>query len=340
MRALLPAVPILLTLMVSGCTIPGIPCIPGLTCGQTVEETHDVIVIESLQALPSNVPPGGTIKLIAVISNVADIDAEIKDVPVYVELYDYCSGLFIKPADAQRKIENLLRGEKRQIEWTLQSLPREQVPVKTECTLKIRAKYQYSTKSITTLHLIDYAEMQRRISEGTYKEIGSYTSVGYGPIKPYITVEGTQPIPVENNNINTVLSLQIKNKGNGFLSGPFCQDGKSYCGGCSTDTQNKEDPGPIITRDQVKITSAGDSISGSIAQKLSTALNDFFKETCGSSTKYIKLIKKESTPMPCTIAGMDIGNVPVESTKTIQAEIENYWYEFRKEIKVTVEPKF
>ena len=44
-----------------------------------------------------------------------------------------------------------------------------------------------------------------------------------------------------------------------------------------------------------------------------------------------------------------IENVPVESTKTIQAKIGDikngkpvnaYWYEFRREIKVTVEPKF
>jgi hypothetical protein len=329
MRPLLLILPIILTLSVSGCTIPGMEgfCIPGLTCGATVEETHDVIVIESLQALPSNVPPDGTIRLVAIVSNVADVDAEIRDVKeIQVELYDYCEGLFGEVNDAKQSI-NLLRSEKKQVEWTLQALSRTQVPVKTECTLKVRAKYQYATKSITTLHLIDYAEMQRRISEGTYKEITSYRSIGYGPIKPYIIVEGTQPIPVDDNSINTVLSFQVKNRGKGFLS---TKDDKS------------DATGPAIKEGQIKI-EAQNQIS-----KIGTELNTHITNYLNKNNKAIKLIKGESTKIMCPFSGK-IGEVPVESTKTLQAsigEIENgeakngYWYEFRKEIKVTVEPKF
>jgi hypothetical protein len=322
--------PIMLTLLVSGCTTPDVLCfIPGL-CGQVVEETHDVIVIESLQALPNNVPPEGTIRLVAIVSNVADVDAEITKLDnIQVELYDYCEGLFSKISDAKQTI-NLLRGEKQQVEWTLQALPRTQVPVKTECTLKVRAKYPYTTKSITTLHLIDYAEMQRRINEGTYKEIGSYTSVGYGPIKPYITVEGTQPIPVEDNKINTVLSLQIKNRGKGFLS---------------TENDTIDSTGPTIKDKQILL-DAQDKDSMKIKDKLEGCIDNYMK----ANSNELKLIKGESTKIMCTFSDdFEIGKVPVESTKTIQASIgkvENgkpvngYWYEFRKEIKVTVEPKF
>jgi hypothetical protein len=326
MRQFLLTLPVLLVLLSSGCTSTDF-CIPGLTCGTVVEETHDVIVIESLQALPSNVPPDGTIRLVAIVSNVADVNAEIKDVSVDVQLYDYCEGLFEKIPDAeltQNKI--LLRGQKEQVEWTLKALPRTQVPVKTECTLKIRARYPYATKSITTLHLIDYAEMQRRISEGTYKEIGSYQSIGYGPIKPYITVEGTQPIPVSNNAINAVLSLQVKNRGNGFLSPAGNTD-------------------PVIKREDIEIY-AVDSIAKKIAEQLKKCRdNDIPADG-------LKLIKGESTKIMCELGkDIEIGNVPVESTKTIQVSIgfnedgsynkdKAYWYEFRKEIKVTVEPKF
>jgi hypothetical protein len=362
MRQLLLAVPLILTLFVSGCTIPGLPsgfCIPGLTCGTTVEETHDVVVIESLQALPNNVPPGGTIKLVAVVSNVADIDAEIRNVDVHVQLYDHCEGLFTltgssggtQSQDKKTLTIKLLRGEKKQIEWTLTALPKAQVPVKTECTLKVLAKYPYTTKSITTLHLIDYAEMQRRINEGTYKEIGSYTSVGYGPIKPYITVEGTQPIPVEGNKINTVLSLQIKNRGRGFLSTPYCEGDECKKYKCPSTKGGTDDAGPIIRRDQISVTAVGqDQISKDIAEELhkggdnNDALDDFFTSKCADGTyggkTYVKLIRGESTPMPCTVEKQDVRNVPVESTKTLQASISDYWYEFRKEIKVTVEPKF
>ncbi|MCK4713947.1 MAG: hypothetical protein KAT35_00100, partial [Candidatus Aenigmarchaeota archaeon] len=93
MRQLLLAFPVLLVLLSSGCTDTDF-CIPGLTCGQVVEEAHDVIVIESLQALPSNVPPDGTIRLVAIVSNVAKVNAEIKNVEkIHVDLYDYCGGL-------------------------------------------------------------------------------------------------------------------------------------------------------------------------------------------------------------------------------------------------------
>lgn len=345
MRIPLLALPIFLTLLVSGCTIPGIPCIPGLTCGQTVEETHDVIVIESLQALPNNVPPDGTIKLVAIITNVADVDAEITKLDnIQVELYDYCEGLFqltgssggTQSNDKKTLSINLLRGEKKQVEWTLKALPRDRVPVKTECTLKIRAKYPYATRSITTLHLIDYVEMQRRINEGTYKEITSYRSIGYGPIKPYLTVEGSQPIPVdEKNEINAVLTFQIVNRGKGFLSSP------------------DDKPEPVIgwssIKDNIKAVST-DDISTNIENKLKTCIQKYFDDNKreGDSEGRVKLIKGESTKMPCTISGIG-GKVPVESTKTIEVsvgKIDNrkpvipYWYEFRKEIKVTVEPKF
>lgn len=311
--------PILLIILTSGCTMPGGFCIPGLTCGATVEETHDVIVIESLQALPNNVPPGGTIQLVAIVSNKADMNAEIKTIDeVQVELYDYCSGLFEVTGDLKKTEENFLRGEKRQVEWTLKAKPKSQVPVKTECNLRILARYKYSTTSITTLHLIDYTEMQRRINEGTYSEVGSYISVGYGPIKPYIRVEGTQPIPVTDDEIGTTLSFQIINRGNGFLS-----------------AQNGEVPatGAAITKENNGIKISGlDTFTENVAKKINECNKIIPKEG-------LKLIKGESTKIPCTLQG-NFGKVPVESTKTLKAEVNDYYYEFRDSIKVTVEPTF
>jgi hypothetical protein len=291
-------------------------------------------VIESLQALPSNVAPGGNIQLVAIVSNVADINAEISEkIPVDVELYDYCSGLFdVSPTKEVGGIKKaiqtieLLRGEKEQVEWTLTAKPKSQVPVKTECNLKVLARYPYATKSITTLHLIDHTEMQRRINEGTYSEVGSYISVGYGPIKPYIRVEGTQPISVVNNKVDTVISLQIINKGRGFLT---TKDGK---------TDPKNPTGPSIKKDMIIITGVDDfakEIKGTLEECKNSKIDD----------KGLKLINGESTKIPCEITDANANNVPVESTKTLIAQVgewdkKPYYYEFRKEIKVTVEPKF
>jgi hypothetical protein len=353
MRQVLLLLPVIFTILTSGCTMPSDFCIPGFTCGQTVEETDDVIVIESLQALPDNIPPGGQLKVIAIISNVADIDAEIRQVPVTMELYDYCSGLFEEPTPSIKQgIGELQRGEKKQVEWTLKARDRASVPVKTECDFKIRAKYPYATKSLTTLHFIDYAEMQRKINDGTYSEVGSYTSVGHGPIKPYITVEGTQPIAVTNDEVSLTLSFQIKNTGGGFLS----TEGDEGCkiqrsSGTTGGTAITEDIGPVIRYDQVSIqTVSGQSELQQIGSNFLGKLEQFFKEDCSPGGPSAKLIRKETTPMPVTLETFKFTNNPLESTATILSSVGEvdtdgkptnaYWYEFRDEVKVTVEPRF
>ncbi len=352
MRLALLSLPLMLILLTSGCTSLGGFCIPGFTCDTLVEETDDVIVIESLQALPDNIPPEGTLKLVAIVSNVADVDAEIQEVPVFVHLYDHCSGMFtiqdvqggaegtevvaqgVEKNSAVQK--TLLRGEKAQIEWTLKAGGRESIPVESECTFKVRAAYQYATKSLTTLHFIDYQEMQRQISEGAYKQTGSYISTGHGPIKPYLRVEGTQPIPVsaegggDTNQVNTVLSLQVVNKGSGFLSSWFGHD---------PDTE-----GNSIKKDLVSFQVSQDT-QGS-------GFKSFLNEDCRAKIpeKGLKLIDGESTKIMCPMEDMEIGKVPVESTRTIQVLLgetgadgditQGYWYEFRKQATVKVEPRF
>jgi hypothetical protein len=314
MRQTFLALPIIIVLAVSGCTsLPGNFCIPGLTCGATNEETNDVIVIESLQAFPSEVTDSGTIKLSAIVSNVASINAEQKIVDVTVELYDYCPGIFKIISGKSIIPIRLLRGEKKQLEWTLQAADSKTIPVKTECTLKVRAKYRYSTTSITTLHLIDNKEMQRMLADGTYEAVGSYQSVGYGPIKPYINIEDEQPIPVENGKpVNIAFSIQLVNRGKGFLSG--------------TDYS--------IEGNKFKIESVERT------SDLKSALDACKSQYLNINNNQIKFIKGESAIIPCSVSISNIGNVPIETTKTVKASIEDYDYEFRQEITVKVNPRF
>jgi hypothetical protein len=320
MRSLLLALPILLTLAVSGCTIPGVPCIAGITCGGDVEKTHDVIVIESLQALPNEVSDEGTIKLVAIVSNVADIKAEVTNVDVTVDLYDHCQGLFSSVTPDTPKIIKLLRGEKKQIEWTLKAADSTAVPVETDCILKVRAIYDYTTKSITTLHLIDNTEMLRRLNEGTLKHVDSYQSLGYGPIKPYINIEDSQPIAVESGKpLDVAFTIQVVNRGSGFLSGSD----------------------PAIPEGNFEITEIGQDLKDTkITQKLTGELVGCLKKYTGANENKIKLIRGESAMIPCSAEVEDPGPIAVETTKSILAVLSNYKYEFRKEIRVTVKPRF
>jgi hypothetical protein len=117
-----------------------------------------------------------------------------------------------------------------------------------------------------------------------------------------------------------VLSLQVKNRGKGFLT---------------TSDGTLGPTGPIIQKEELDIVAvAKDTISSEIAAELKTCKDKNFP------AQGLKLIKGESTKISCPLTKTLSANVPVESTKTLQASVGEYWYEFRKEITVTVEPKF
>ncbi len=311
--------PLVLIIVTSGCTLPGGFCIPGFPCAPTHEEEHDVYVISSLNAFPKEVSPNQDLRLVAIVENKATRALEGGDSLVTVELYDYCEGLFTTDDDESREI-GLIPGEKAEISWTLHS--NENTKLVSTCKLKIRAKYKYTTNSVTQVYLIDYAEMQRQLNEGTFTEQASPYSGSFGPLKPYLTIEDTQPIPVQNtgtddSTVSTVFGFQIKNKGNGFLTN------------CGDEKEGGQNPG--ITSEQIAITAQGGE--GNQLQKL---LED---EIDNLNNKKLILIGKESPKLILAVNDWDVGNIPIKTTKVIEATINGYCYEFRKEIDVNVQPK-
>ena len=248
-----------LVILSSGCTIPGLgveipglPSIPGLWGPTIVQYEHDIVVIKSLEAVPSEIDAGQTAKILAYIENRGDK----KVTGVHVELYDYCEGLFIpklimcgnQNVDIRQgttvcPIEEMLPGEIVPVMWTVCQNKAEAVKVRTICPpdgMKVLVRYPYETTSLTTISLISLEEMQREIIERAYRPTESYIAVGQGPIKPYLTVEDRQPVPVfdiqpgvriptedgsgfiQSTNVGvpsarTVLKLQLKNMGTGQL---------------------------------------------------------------------------------------------------------------------------
>jgi len=334
-------IPVILVVFTSGCTIPGIGpvCLPFLPCERVVEFEDDVIVIKSLDALPQTVSPSQQIRLVAYIQNVGkepvpqnDLGSALAGQKIIVNLYDYCEGLFSdikvncegqeKPNQHECEITNLLPGQVKEIDWTLKAGSKEQVPLKTECDLKVSVTYPYKTTSLTQITFIDYQEMQRQLSEGTFRKRDSYIVSGYGPVKPRITVEDQQPIPIpvqQNEPGRTVVALKIKNSGKGYLCRPAGTiEGDEKTTGIICDSK--------IPKDNIKI-EWGDLnfVSGG-----SCTLNPIPDE--------VTIIKKESPPLLCEIELSGGVNLPKETTKHVTTEIE-YLYEFRKELKVTIEPK-
>ncbi len=333
-------VSLLSVVAVSGCTVPSQLCvIPGLCGGGKSEMANDVVVIKSVQALPAKVSPGQQVKLQVYVENIGN--REVKDVEV--SLYDHCwmfSKIKVECPDGSKnrgeipdpddgkgvRCENikLLPHQTKSVSWTLTS--DSTIALKSQCELKMYAKYHYSTESRTSVTFLNYKEYQKMLDEGKFRPVKSYITEGYGPIKPYLTVEDEQPIPVKREAGGTfTLGFQIKNKGGGFLSEENIKvDNVDVSGNALGGKYNI-----------AKKVDGGTSISSNKDDNVFMSLKDCLKEKAKDG---FTLIGKESPKVICQIPLPDNINLPKQSTVYVNTKVE-YDYEFRKSVKVTVEPK-
>ncbi len=368
MKKFLPLI-VLLLVFSSGCTvpilniqIPGLPDLPGF--GPTVvQHEHDILVIKSFEAVPDEIDAGQTSKLVAYIQNVGD--ATIPN--VHVDLYDYCEGLFTPrvltcgpeqravtlgtQGDTECDIARILPGEIVPIIWSVCQNRADPVKVRTVCPpdgMKMSVKYKYTTTSITTVSLMSLSEMQRELIERTYTTTESYIALGQGPIKPIITVEDKQPVPVftvnpgdsplTNPNVpdsRTVLKLQLKNMGSGRL-------------------ETKTDGILGISGKNIKITGIGSNydlkpidpdVKGDANEEDITCLFAPNGEGVkGNENKWdkevVRLIGKESSPYFCRIDLSTLKDkVSSRTTRQVTVTVKDYEYMLTKNVFLTISPK-
>lgn len=343
-KGLLFVAPLILVMVTSGCTVPylnvQVPCIlPGFGCTVATEQTSDVVVIKSMEALPVKTNPDGQIKVVAYIQNVGDESIPQPGVgidnKVEVSLYDYCTGLFTLEStqcgadnagggDGKCTISSLNRGEAVPVYWTLKARSKDIIPVVTTCDLKASVSYAYKTSATSAITFIDYDEYQRQLAAGTFNPITSYISEGYGPVKPYITVEGEQPIPsviIDKNSgerkITANLAFQAVNKGTGILvNNNICYE--------NIEVENQK------MADQIKTCISNCAQTSGPCQINSYASN-------WETSKIIPFIKKETSKCKCQVS-IDATNLERTQTEYVTSRL-TYFYEFRKSLTVTVEPK-
>jgi hypothetical protein len=331
---LLPII-LFLVISVSGCTgLESIPflssfCIPGLTCTQVVQYENDILVISTLDAIPSTISTGQQFRLSAWIENrgaeTVPQTSEGITQKVTIKLYDTCEGLF-KPievtcpnvqatARTECQIDSILPKQKVPIFWTLTAYDKDKIPLETSCNLKVLVQYRYRTKSITSISFIDYTEMQRQMNENKFTPITSYITEGYGPIKPYLTVEDQQPIPLgspgSSSNPTFSMAFQIKNQGSGFLS----------------KAADETSPSVVIKQGDIAITQN--------TQFLSDNIDTLIKNKIPQSG--LTFIGKETPKYTFATKTPDRGKVEKIATYYVTTRVD-YSYEFRKEIKVTIKP--
>jgi hypothetical protein len=183
---------------------------------------------------------------------------------------------------------------------------------------------------------VDYTEYQRMLNDNKYTPITSYITEGYGPIKPYLTVETTQPIPVENKQYAAgqeptfQMAFQAKNKGSGFLSNLF----SNY------DSTGKETQIIKIRNQDINVLSNAGTTGSTSTYNLGDLVS---KKIRGDSTAGnngigdLQLIGTESPKQTFSIEAPFRNKIEKVATYYVTSSID-YMYEFRKEIKVTIKP--
>jgi len=309
--------PLISVVIVSGCIIPG-------WGGDTTTGESNVIVIESLSAIPSTIQTQQSVKLVAILKNQGQekVPQTNRGVTGAIEanLYNYCPGLFKLPSEESGivcsggskeqsseggydicKLESLTVNEKRQVEWTLEQSP--ETLVEASCDMEMSVRYPYKTTGLTTIHMINSDELQRQITEGTYQDKGSSITKGEGPVKVWFEVSDSQPVSVPHAGEGQMtLELNIKNTGSGRLVG-----NKATITDISLASIEGEDKITLQSCDEV---SEGSEI---------TLIQGSYTKIC-----------------PANIDSA-ITNFPKESTVHVTVTIE-YAYEVDKSVKVTVEP--
>jgi hypothetical protein len=365
MKKLLALVALSLVVFSSGCTVPGlnieIPFLPDIFGGMNVnEQKHDVISIESLDALPSTtVRSGQSIHLRAVVKNLQA--PEYKPVEnVEITLFNDC-GMFDVTGDfceTDSKFSDkkgagdttkctLTRMHPQYtsvIQWALKA---RDINVETPCKIGVMAKYNYRTYSTTSVTFINKAELERLVTEGkSFSETGTL-SIGEGPVKPYVEVLN-QPIIIDakNQGVNAgsgIMSFWIENKGGGYIDLDEAQSGNVLFG---AGVPNKNIRISISSTpisggggENIKVVNTDNSQEITLTQCLQNHL-DVLKDGKPIGKYSVNFIGKKTPEYSCSIIIPSSRTylIKQESTYEIMTEID-YSYKFTKEATITVQPK-
>lgn len=373
MRKIFTPLVLLLVLSSSGCTVPfldiEIPFLPDIFPGTEIrEERHDVVSIESIQAIPTTtVRAGQSIRLRAIVKNLQK--PEYEKTPVTIGLYNDC-GLFgmettqgvkgefcsganppsYKPSTGMVDCTTTMYPQSTVVvEWKLTA--KDNVNVETQCKIGILARYNYNTYSTSSVTFVNKEELERLVSEGKSLSEKGIATIGEGPVKPYVEVLN-QPIIIDatpgvQDPGSGIMSFWIENKGGGILeiaeSGATGGNAVFDCDKLNTATPFTGSM-PInpaaFNKVCLEIENADNKVKA-IKDGQSIIIQDCIKEhlqTKNPNEHSISFIQKSTPKYLCSITVDDPTRIKQEKTYQITAKI-GYSYKFTKEIMVTIKPK-
>ncbi len=176
----------IMAFLVSGCAASG--------DGQPPElKTNEIVVLENVEAVPSEIKPERTFVLSGFVTNKAG--GKINNVKV--ELSDYCSPVFdvTKTSCAVTVSESyapcsfsLNLDASNRFQWNFRAPPAERTAGRDfDCNILVKTNYSYVARGVVGVSLANDAEIAMR-------ETPSQPVTGDGPLKIYLTVESPQPV--------------------------------------------------------------------------------------------------------------------------------------------------
>ncbi len=195
--------------LISGCTDGG--------DNQPELKTNEIVILESVEAVPNEVKPGRVFVLSGFVTN----KAENKVNNVKVELSDYCSPVFdvTKTSCGAAVSENyapcpfsLNLEASSKFQWSFKAPPSERTAGRDfECNMLVKTNYSYVARGVVGVALANDAEIAAR-------ETPSQPVVGEGPLKIYLTVVSPQPV---GRDAIFDLKIIVKDEGGGEVERPI-----------------------------------------------------------------------------------------------------------------------
>jgi hypothetical protein len=306
MKAVIAAMPLAFVLLVSGCTVPGLDFL-GMG-GQQISYENDVIVISALSVLPAEVKPGQNVMVYADVQNVLKpgaVPAGAKYVTAAVDLYDYCPNMFTLKSGPNGEnspassidIIILNPQEVKSLKWKLTASP--DIKMQNKCEFKLRVNYKFKTDAISTVTFISQAEYDRKLRAGEPMARQGTNTVGIGPVKPDMKIDGPQPVEAGD---KAPLIFKAVNRGSGFVT-----------------SKDKNDRAAVT----VDLFTLADALGADNECEIR------------NGEKIEIFVEKQSSPRACPV-GLNQTTI-TEQTYPIKMQI-SYDYEFRKTAWATITP--
>ena len=207
----------LAVILISGCTtFPGISS--GMKKPKTVEETHDLVVIDDIRVIPSVIYPDMDVFVNFRVKHVGDPKTSDETKDVKITIYDLGPCKDLDTSKIPQSFD-IYPQETKYFEITFTAPDEDTVAgLPKKCPVRIKVSYTYTAKTQVEAYVMTQDKFKELGMAGKSPYYAPTQKVGIGPVKIYF--EFVQPQPFFDGK-DVTFFVYAKNLGNGDVGGSF-----------------------------------------------------------------------------------------------------------------------